>query len=371
METLYVFLGTSKAHEIYTQQQSKLSPNNQIRKLKHLSDTRWACRYLAVDAVYSTYNAVLATLQIIMEGDDRTKAVEAQGILLQIKCFKFLVTLVLFWRILSCTKSLSDHLQSTDTDLAKASDLIEATLETLQLFRTDAEWDKHYKYITDAASLFGITVTPLRPQRSRQAPQRLRDVVVLESHGSRDILSSSQDFKISVYFPILDGILSELSKRFDSKNIGLMKAVQSCSPSAAQFLEMDRLLPLVESYDFIDKDLLTMECVLAKRTLANKQQELKTVNDVLAAVVTLKTAFPNLVKLLQLSLTIAVSTAECERSFSALKRIKSYLRSTMSTQRLSNLTVLSVERKLSESLSLDEIIDLFAAKDKNRRIKLS
>ena len=96
-----------------------------------MSDTRWACRYLAVDAVYSTCNAVLATLQIIMEGDDRTKAVEAQGILLQIKCFKFLVTLVLFWRILSCTKSLSDHLRSTDTDLAKASDLIEATLETL------------------------------------------------------------------------------------------------------------------------------------------------------------------------------------------------------------------------------------------------
>ena len=73
---LYAFLGTSKAHEIYTQQQSKLRTNNQIRKLKHLSDTRWACRYLAVDAVYSTYNAVLATLQIIMEGNDRTKAVD-------------------------------------------------------------------------------------------------------------------------------------------------------------------------------------------------------------------------------------------------------------------------------------------------------
>ena len=86
---------------------------------------------------------------------------------------------------------------------------------------------------------------------------------------------------------------------------------------------------------------------------------------VLAAVVPLKTAFPHLVvKLLQLSLTIVVSTAECEQSFSALKWIKSNLRSTMSTQRLSNLTVISVERKLLESLSLDEIIDSFAAKDK-------
>ena len=40
-------------------------------------------------AVYSTYNVVLATLQIIIEADDRVKAVEAEGILLQAKSFKF------------------------------------------------------------------------------------------------------------------------------------------------------------------------------------------------------------------------------------------------------------------------------------------
>ena len=72
-----------------------------------------------------------------MEGDDQAKAVEVQGILLQVKCFKFLVTflvtLVLFWRMLSCTKSLSDHLQSTDTDLATESDLIEGTLENFAI----------------------------------------------------------------------------------------------------------------------------------------------------------------------------------------------------------------------------------------------
>ena len=124
-------------------------------------------------------------------------------------------------------------------------------------------------------------------------------------------------------------------------------------------------------YSFIDKDLLRMECVLAKRILADKGQELETINDVLTAVIPFKAAFPNLVKLLQLSLTIVVSMAECERSFSALKRIKTYLRSTMSTQRASNLTVLSIERELSETLSLDEITHLFAAKDKNRRIALS
>ena len=60
---------------------------------------------------------------------------------------------------------------------------------------------------------------------------------------------------------------------------------------------MDRLLSLVESCGFIDKDL---ERVLAKRTLVDKGQELETINDVLVAVILFKAAFPNLVKLLQL-----------------------------------------------------------------------
>ena len=94
-----MFLTSSKANEIYTQQQRQLDPKSQIRKLQCLSDTRWACRYFAVDVVYSTYNAVLATLQIIIEVDDRAKAVKAEGILLQVKSFKFVITLVLFWRI--------------------------------------------------------------------------------------------------------------------------------------------------------------------------------------------------------------------------------------------------------------------------------
>ena len=69
--------------------------------------------------MYSTYGPILATLQIIIEGDDRAKAVGAEEILPQVKSFKFLVTLVLFWRILSYTKGLSDHLQKTQTDLQK------------------------------------------------------------------------------------------------------------------------------------------------------------------------------------------------------------------------------------------------------------
>ena len=74
---------------------------------------------------------------------------------------------------------------------------------------------------------------------------------------------------------------------------------------------------------------------------------------------------------LHISLTICVTTAQCERSFSSLKRIKTYLRSTMSEQRLVDLAILSIEHKISKSLSLDEVVDNFASQDKNRRILLT
>ena len=143
METLNVFVSSTKVHAVYTHQQSLLHPNKPVHQLQHLSDTRWACRYLAVEAVCSTYDVILATLQVIVDGEDRLKGIEATGTLLQIRSFKFLIALVLFWRILFCTKSFSDQLQSSSINMAKTAELVNATLDTLHLFRSNLEWEKH------------------------------------------------------------------------------------------------------------------------------------------------------------------------------------------------------------------------------------
>ena len=47
--------------------------------------------------------------------------------------------------------------------------------------------------------------------------------------------------------------------------------------------------------------------------------------------------FPNLSVLLRMALPLPVSSCECERSFSQLKIIKTYIRSTMTGSRLSGL----------------------------------
>jgi len=55
-------------------------------------------------------------------------------------------------------------------------------------------------------------------------------------------------------------------------------------------------------------------------------------------------SFPNTYIAYRIMLTISVSVALAERSFSKLKLIKSYLRSTMSQQRLNILALLSIEK---------------------------
>ena len=112
LESLYVFLSSTKAHVIFVRKQRELHPDKAKRELVRLSDTRWACRYIAVNTVCHTYDAILATLTEIADGDDAAKAVNAKGLLSQVKSFCFMLTLVTFDRILSCTKQLSDLLQS-------------------------------------------------------------------------------------------------------------------------------------------------------------------------------------------------------------------------------------------------------------------
>ena len=70
----------------------------------------------------------------------------------------------------------------------------------------------------------------------------------------------------------------------------------------------------------------------------------------------------------KLYLTVAVSIASCERSFSKLKLINCYLRSIMGESRLSALGILSIESDFVEMLSFEDIISEFVSV-KSRRIE--
>ena len=61
-ESLYVFLSSAKAHTIYCKQQASMHSRKPTCELQHLSDTGWECRYFAIDAICSTFDVVLSSL---------------------------------------------------------------------------------------------------------------------------------------------------------------------------------------------------------------------------------------------------------------------------------------------------------------------
>jgi len=89
-----------------------------------------------------------------------------------------------------------------------------------------------------------------------------------------------------------------------------MKAIQCCHPGSPNFLEVKHLMPLVGGD--LDRESLTVECTLSKKTL--KDKGLESINEVILELLPLCDAFPVLLKLLQISLT---TTVEYERTFSS------------------------------------------------------
>lgn len=78
-------------------------------------------------------------------------------------------------------------------------------------------------------------------------------------------------------------------------------------------------------------------------------------------------SYPNIRRCLLVLLSMPVSTASAERSFSVMRRVKSYLRSTMTTQRLSGLGLLNIYRE--KEIRADRVVDIFARR-RNRRLAL-
>ena len=246
--------------------------------------------------------------------------------------------------------------------------MVIATKSLLEEYRDDTMWSQFYQYAMSIAELNDIEPSLPVKTRQKRRPKRFDDCVILDSTGSRESVSCDEEYKVSIFFPVLDAVIAEISRRFDQKNIEIMHAIQACSPKSEKFLSPSALRPLIELYD-IDKDSIDMEAKLAKKTLG--QKNLQYISDVFKSLIPLKDAFPELAKLIRIAMTIAVNTAHCERSFSALKRIKTYLRSTMCEQRLTDLAILSIEREISGTLSLDEVVDRFAGIEQNRRLLLS
>ena len=80
---------------------------------------------------------------------------------------------------------------------------------------------------------------------------------------------------------------------------------------------------------------------------------------------------PSLLTIVHLILINLATSCTPERSFSVARRIKTWLRSTMTTKRFNNLSILSTHKELTDSINLVNIGNEFALKYDGRRMNLS
>ena len=74
--------------------------------------------------------------------------------------------------------------------------------------------------------------SPAHGRRSREPPRRYNDGFIYASTGSRPCRGTGMelDYKVLLYYPILDCFLAELKQRFTDKNQEIMKAIHACQP---------------------------------------------------------------------------------------------------------------------------------------------
>uniref|UniRef100_A0A1X7U5U3 TTF-type domain-containing protein n=1 Tax=Amphimedon queenslandica TaxID=400682 RepID=A0A1X7U5U3_AMPQE len=368
MGLVYRFFSTSTLrHDKLVNVQIK--KNLKVLEIPQLSDTRWACRYFAVNMFKSRYDCLVEALdEIIDKSRDGIEAAEARGILSQIQCFSFLVLLMTFDGILGLTKPLSDALQAKVVNLTLALELVDTVIQVMKQRRCESHFDDAiWKSSIEMAEIAGVDVTfPNAGRRTRAVPRRsTSDYLVECSSGgtlNETTLSPSEVYRV-MYYEIIDKILVELDHRFGDHR-PILQALAALSPNSPSFLDPVIILPIVEAYK-LDQSVLWSQLDVVKVMCKDKE----TVEDILL-VIGKAGVFAEATKLYKIALTIPVASASAERSFSVLNRVKTYLRATMSQQRLSNLSVLAIEHDLSNSQTLDyeQVVDTFMVQNPRRII---
>ena len=192
-----------------------------------------------------------------------------------------------------------------------------------------------------------------------------------ENSDSQDaLLSAEESFKVNYFLYIVDQAIASLTTRFEQyqeyENIfgflftsDKLKSYDDdslkscCSRHEAALKNNDK--------SDIDADELYMELRLLKNFLPNSMgptEVLRYLKEV--------DCFPNAIIAYRVLLTIPVTMASAERSFSKLKLLKSYLRSTMSQERLNGLALIAIENDILESVNYEMLIDNFATKNAKR-----
>ncbi|XP_034086221.1 zinc finger MYM-type protein 1-like [Gymnodraco acuticeps] len=193
------------------------------------------------------------------------------------------------------------------------------------------------------------------------------------SEDSR-LTDAESNFRVTVFNACLDIIIQQLSQRFTSLNetVNMFEAIHPNTLLQAKDEDLHQAAQRLREHYSRDIAASFPGQLLSFRTCFRDQiQKLKSVADLVKMLIVYNPAvtstFSEVCTAFILFLTLPVTVATTERSFSKLKLIKNYLRSTMGQERLSGLFLLSIESDRAKKLDIQRIVDKFAER-KARRV---
>lgn len=322
-------------------QRTAILDNIVKKRLPHSAPTRWNFNSRVVCTIFEHRKAIIEVMQkILNESRNVSTTNQASGYVHILTDKSFVFWLNLFYKIMPHVDLLFGKFQAREIDAVIAN-------KNLMLFETEL------------TKIRNGVIEPSDTSDSEPSTSKRRK--------TNEGVEFSREAK-----EVCDIIICQAKERFNFTG-HLVAASLLFSEHYTQYstsFPVKKFEDTIKVYPFFDGQKLRTELTVIYET-----EEFKSVSgllqlyDFISQNSELSETFSETIKLLKILITIPMSSAEAERCFSTLKRIKTFLRNTMGQERLSALAMLSKERNLIEGIPdfNQRVIDKFAAA-KDRRM---
>lgn len=341
--------------------------------LKQPSDTRWESKIKAIRPLRYQLGEIYDALFEILNNESFNNEVknDARILCTKIKEYKFICSLIIWHDLLNRINPVSKNLQDKNMNLL----LITKSIQNLKEYISEYRSDNNYTKILKIAKELSEDVDGEQDFKSiTEIRQRKKKRQFEYEHEDEPPQTPENKFKVNVFYTLLDTAWNSLTERFDQLqtyvnyfsflynlyDINNEDLLKHCA-------DLQIILTDGDNKD-INANELYDEIVTYKDIFTTDAQKIVNPLDILKFIMSNNLSLPNFAIVLRILLTLPVSVASGERSFSKLKLIKTYLRTTMTQTRLDNLALISIENVICSSLDIKSIIYNFVNM-KTRKLK--
>jgi len=280
--------------------------------------------------------------------------------------FEFIVAIVIWYEVLYAVNLVSKHLQAKDMLIDIAIEKVEGLISFFKNYR-----ETGFLEALETAKGIALEMDIGTTFRKKRVIKRKRQFDETSDDTNLATQSAEESFRISYFISIVDQAIASLTRRFEQyqsyqKNFGFLFTSEALKSLDAKSLKSScQNLEAILTKDG-KSDIAASELYVELKFLQDFIPK-----DDMGPVEILKflkrhDCFPNASIAYRIMLTIPVTVASAERSFSKLKLLKSYLRSTMTQERLNDLAMIALESDMLEKIDYERIVEDFISKNAQR-----